>query len=202
MWPAMRVDPTTARVCAGRPRDPRPAPAMHRTRRSESSSGPWDPSGQRSRSSWCLLGAGDEVRHAVDPTAPHRFVLIEETARQAESLDVRAHDHASPRALLGDEARALQHGDMLLDRGERHRIVRCQLADAFPPAQGAQDDVASGRVGEGGEDAVSVEGGLHWYNHTVVSRGRQVAATSYLGRRYFPSTPSARATAARWRSAA
>ena len=103
----------------------------------------------------------DEVGHAVDATAPQRLVLVEQAARQAEPLDVGAHDLAAAGALLGDQAGPLEHRDVLLHGGEAHGVVPGQLGDALAAAERAQDDVAPGGVRQGGEDLVGVEGGLH-----------------------------------------
>ena len=82
-------------------------------------------------------------------------------ARQAQPLDVGAHDLAAAGALLGDQAGPLEHRDVLLHGREAHRVVAGQLGDALLPADRAQDDVAPGGVGQGGEDLVGIEGGLH-----------------------------------------
>jgi hypothetical protein len=114
------------------------------------------------------LGAGDEAGHALDATAPQRLVLIEQAPSQLEPLDVGAHDLAAAGALLGDEAGALEHGDVLLDRCKAHRVVPGQLDDALTTVEGPHDDIAPGRIREGGKDVVGVERGGHLYNHTVV----------------------------------
>ncbi len=103
----------------------------------------------------------DEVGHAIDATAPQRLVLVEQAARQAEPLDVGAHDLAAAGALLGDEAGPFEHGDVLLHRREAHRVVPGQLGDALAAVERAQDDVAPGGIGQGGEDVIGVERGLH-----------------------------------------
>jgi hypothetical protein len=50
---------------------------------------------------------------------------------------------------------------VLLHRREAHRVVRRQFGDTLASVQGAQDDVAPRRVGEGGEDMVDIVRGLH-----------------------------------------
>ena len=99
--------------------------------------------------------------HPVDAAAPQRLVLVEQATRQAEPLDVGAHDLAAAGALLGDQAGPLEHGDVLLHGREAHRVVPGQLCDALIAVQGAQHDVAPGGVGKGGEHLVGVEGELH-----------------------------------------
>ena len=89
------------------------------------------------------------------------LVLVEQATRQAQTLDVRAHDLAPAGALLGDEAGPLEHGDVLLDGREAHRVVPGQLGDALIATERPQDDVAPGGVRQCGEDVVGVEGGIH-----------------------------------------
>ena len=75
--------------------------------------------------------SGDELGHAVDAAAPQLLVLVEQAAREAEPLDVGPDDLAPPDALLGHEAGPLEHRDVLLDRGEAHRVVPGELRDAL-----------------------------------------------------------------------
>lgn len=71
---------------------------------------------------------------------------------------------------LGHQSRPLQHRDVLLDRGERHVVVRGKPRYGLLSDQGAADDVAAGRIGEGLEDPVHLVIGelLVIYNHVVV----------------------------------
>src|SRR5258708_31673593 len=107
-----------------------------------------------------LLGVGNEVGHAVDAAAPQPLVLVEQVAHDANPLEIGAHDFAAPDALLGDQAGAFEDGDVLLNRGEAHRVVAGQLDDALLGADGAADDVAPRLIGQRAEHAVEVcEGG-------------------------------------------
>ena len=56
---------------------------------------------------------------------------VEQAARQAEPLEVGAHDLAAAGALLGDQAGPFQDRDVLLHRREAHRVVPGQLGDAL-----------------------------------------------------------------------
>ena len=103
----------------------------------------------------------DEVRHAVDAAAPQRLVLVEQAARQAQPVHVGPDDLAAAGALLGDQARPLEHRDVLLHGREAHGVVPGQFSDPFAAAQRAQDDVTTRAIGECGEDLVGVEGELH-----------------------------------------
>ena len=108
-----------------------------------------------------LLAAGDEVRHAIDAAAPQRLVLVEQAARQAERLHVGADDLAAAAALLGDQPGPLEHGDVLLDRREAHRVVAGELGHALAAAQRPEDDVTPRGIGQRGEDDVGIEGRVH-----------------------------------------
>src|SRR5262249_40419692 len=78
-------------------------------------------------------------------------------------------------ALLGHESGALQHGHVLLHRGEAHRVLAGQGRDRVLVllAQRAPDDVPSRGVGEGVEQLIVV--GLI-YNHTVAYYPRTSAS--------------------------
>ena len=68
---------------------------------------------------------------------------------------------------LGDERRPLEHGDVLLDRGEADRVPPGERRDGVLALQRAQHDVPPRGVGEGVEDAVD-RAGWSIYNHLVV----------------------------------
>src|SRR5712671_4149228 len=104
----------------------------------------------------------DEVVHAVDPSPPQLFVLVEHAARDEQRVEVGADDLAAADALLRDQACALENCDVLLDRREAHRVMAGQLEDALLGADRAADDVAACAIPEGGEHAVEVRwSGLH-----------------------------------------
>src|SRR5918994_2659671 len=167
--------PTSARAGADRPTAARPAPARRRTRPRASSCATERPCGWRSRSSVCLLWrVVNELAHALDALAPQLLVTVEQAPRDAEPLEVGADDLPPPAAVLSDEARPLEDGDVLLHRREAHRVVRGQLGYALLPVDRAAHDVAPGGVTQCAEDAVVVEGDLQSYNHTVVCTACQV----------------------------
>src|SRR3954453_21799716 len=123
-----------------------------------------------------LLGVGNEVGHLVDAATPQLLVLVEQVAHHAQRLEIGAHDLAASDALLGDQAGALEDGDVLLDRREAHGGVVGQLDDALLGADRAAGDVAPRVIGERAEHAVEVyEGGRrndsNLYNLMVVSTG-------------------------------
>src|SRR5438270_5523402 len=107
-----------------------------------------------------LLGVGNEVGQAVDAATPQLLVLVEQVAHDAKAFEIGADELAASDALLGDQAGALEDGDVLLDRREAHRVVAGQLDDALLGADRAADDVAPRVIRERAEHAVEVyEGG-------------------------------------------
>ena len=74
----------------------------------------------------------------------------------------------APAAHLYDQARPLQHGDVLLYRGEAHRVGPRESRDRGLVRRAATKDVAAGRVGQGTEDRVDNLGRNLIYNHIVV----------------------------------
>ena len=79
--------------------------------------------------------------------------------------------HAAGAAVLafGHQAGAFEHGDVLLHRGERHAVVRGQLAHRGLGVHHAGEDVAPGGVGQCAEQPVQRERGrLLICNHMVV----------------------------------
>jgi hypothetical protein len=69
-------------------------------------------------------------------------------------------------SILGHETRALEHPDVLLHRGEAHRVEARQGRDRVLPAHRARHDVTAGGVGECVEEAVGPLL-LLIYNHMV-----------------------------------
>ena len=116
--------------------------------------------GGDSHASVSLLLVMRSVMRSMRPRHSASYWSSRPRARRSPSMLVRT-TLRRPRALLGDQAGPLEHGDVLLDRREAHRVVPGQLGDALAAAERAQDDVAPGGVGQGGEDVVGVEGGLH-----------------------------------------
>ena len=74
-----------------------------------------------------------------------------------------------PAALLGDESRPLEHGHVLLHRGEAHVVLACHRGDRLLALDGTFEDVSTRPIGERLEDAVDVSvRQIHTYNHIVV----------------------------------
>src|SRR5258708_3972070 len=117
-----------------------------------------------------LLGVGNEFGHAVDAATPQLLELVEQVAHDAQPLEIGAHDLAASDALLCNQAGAFEDGDVLLDRGEAHRVVAGELDDALLGVDRAADDVAPRVISKSAEHAVEVRRcDLHWYNLMVVS---------------------------------
>ena len=106
---------------------------------------------------------------AGDAAAPHLLEVDEQGRHGPHRLHVAAGQLLTAAAALGEQTGLLQDGDVLLHRGEAHRVVVRQLGDALAPVEGTKDDVAARGVGEGPEDAVHLGvGELESYNHLVV----------------------------------
>jgi hypothetical protein len=110
----------------------------------------------------CLLRRfADELSHTLYAPAPQILVPVEDAPRGAESLEIGTDDLPPPDAVLGDKAGALEDGDVLLHRGEAHRVVRGQLGHTLLPFDRPADDVPAGWVTQCAKDEVVVEGDLH-----------------------------------------
>ena len=118
--------------------------------------------------SWSLpwLSVLRKCERPPDAAAPDLLVLLEQPGGGPDGVDVAPHEPLATALLLGHQPCSLEHRDVLLHGGERHRVAlgegrhRCRLA------QHPRDDVAAGGVGEGTEDPVHVL--LLIYNHQVV----------------------------------
>src|SRR5665811_2270457 len=102
---------------------------------------------------------------------------------------------ASP---LCHQACPLEHSDVLLHCGEAHVVMPSEGGDRRLVAQYARDDVAAGRVGEGGEGLVHSLS-LHLLCNHMVARypsGWHVARAS--GTRYLHFATATCATSASW----
>ena len=76
---------------------------------------------------------------------------------------------ALPRRSLVTRPGALQDGDVLLHRGEAHRVVAGEVRHRVLAPHRPPDDVAAGRVGERVEHEVGAGVvGKQIYNHLVV----------------------------------
>ena len=91
---------------------------------------------------------GEQVADPVDAAAPDGLQLVEQACGPTHGVDVAAHELLATLALLGHEARALEHRDVLLDGREAHRVAAGELGDVVRALERAQEDVAPGGVGE------------------------------------------------------
>ena len=85
-----------------------------------------------------------------------------------QRLHVSSHDPFASAALLGDQACAFEHRNVLLHRRERHGVVGGQFGHVRSTRHRAADDVAPGGVGERPEDPVHLRLTPLSYNHLVV----------------------------------
>ena len=99
-------------------------------------------------------GCGEEVVHPGDAAAPERLQLGEHHAHRPHRLHVAAGQGLATLPTLGQQARSLQHGDVLLDGGEAHVVALRQRRDGVLAGQHSPQDVAPGPVGEGVEPGV------------------------------------------------
>jgi hypothetical protein len=81
---------------------------------------------------------------------------------------VGAHELLPPTALLGDEAGALQHSDVLLNRGEAHRVDVGESRHRRLRPDTAVHDVAPRGVRECVKQEIDLLVGSLIYNHSVV----------------------------------
>ena len=95
-------------------------------------------------------------RSDIRPTRPRQavFELVEGASRPVHGIGLGVHALLASAALLGDQAGALEHGDMLLHRREAHRVRLGQLRHRRLARDAAAKDVAPGRVGQRVEQLV------------------------------------------------
>src|SRR3954469_22906379 len=137
--------------------------------------------------SFLLVGFGGEQRFdAYDAAPPDLFELAEQGRNRSHGLHLTAGQLLATAAPLGDEPRSLEHGDVLLHRGEAHRVVLRQRRDRVLTGQPPAQDVAPGAVGERVEQGVGpVRVGIdHSYNiqphscmSSLVTRGPLVVGS-------------------------
>jgi len=75
---------------------------------------------------------------AVHAPAPGGLELVERLRCAPHRVGVGAHKLLSALAPLDDHAGSLQHRDVLLHRGEAHRVVVGELGHRRPAAEAAQ----------------------------------------------------------------
>ena len=113
-------------------------------------------------------GPREQVRHPRHPPAPGGLELVEDAPRPADGGPVGVDELLATAPLLGDQAGALEHRDVLLDGGEAHGVVGGEAGDRRLARGAAAQDVAARAVGERVEHAVHVGVGKVTYNHAVV----------------------------------
>jgi hypothetical protein len=64
----------------------------------------------------------EQIGHAVHTPAPRRLELVEHPPRPAYGVGVGSDELLPSTALLGDQSGPLQQRDVLLHRGETHRV--------------------------------------------------------------------------------
>jgi len=96
----------------------------------------------------------DELVDASDAAAPEVLELDEHRGDRAHRLHLAVGELLAAAAPFAEQASSLEHGDVLLHRGERHVVVRGECRDRVLPDQDASQDVAAGAVGEGVEQRV------------------------------------------------
>ena len=106
---------------------------------------------------------GEDFGHAGHAAAPQVFELVERAPCPGHGGDLGAHERLPPAALLGHQAGALEHGHVLLDRGEAHRIGLGQPRYRRGFDRAAAQDVAPRRICEATEELID-----RIYNHLVV----------------------------------
>lgn len=94
---------------------------------------------------------GGEAIEVVFPEAP---VAVEPPRRAAQRPGGEAHAANPPVAPPLHEPGALEHDEVLADRGERHREGARQLADGGLAGRQARHDRAARRVGQRAEHHV------------------------------------------------
>lgn len=127
--------------------------------------------------------------HAVHASAPGRLELLEDAPRAADRGGVGADELLPSATLPGDQTGPLQHGHVLVHRGEAHRVDVGESRDRRLAACAAVEDVSARGVGQCVEQPVHLH--LHLrlarsrYNHLVVpyaNRGLPVKARLDAGR--------------------
>ena len=119
----------------------------------------------------------EQIGHPVHAPAPGRLELVEDPPRPAHGVAVGAHELLPPAALLGDQAGPLQHRDVLLHRGEAHRVDVGESRHRRLAPDAAVQDVAARGVGQCVEQAVHLLVGQLTYNHSVVGYRSAYAAS-------------------------
>ena len=100
---------------------------------------------------------------------PTQLELSEQSGGATQHLEVAGHALGAAVFPLRDEAGALEHGHVLLNRGKRHVVPRGELTDGRVGVHDPRQNVAARGIGQCTEQLI--EGlcrGLLAYNHLVV----------------------------------
>jgi hypothetical protein len=118
-----------------------------------------------------FVGFGEHLAESLHAVTPADLELVEQAVDVAHGVDAPAHDPLAASLVLGDEVGPFEHGDVLLHRGEAHRVTTSQVGHRVLALQDQSDDVATCRIGERVEQqigSIRSYGSLLIYNHTVV----------------------------------
>jgi hypothetical protein len=117
-----------------------------------------------------LVGVGEDIAESLHTVTPDGLELVEQVVDIAHGVDPSSHDPLAATLVLGDEVGPLEHGDVLLHRGEAHRVSPSQVGHGVLAMKRQPDDVAASRIGEGVEQeigALRLRGSALIYNHMV-----------------------------------
>jgi len=87
----------------------------------------------------------------------------------SQRVDLGADELFAPAPVLADQARPLEHRNVLLHRREADRVEPSERRDRQFPFGRAAEDVAPGGVAEGLEEQIGAPFRVPIYNHMVVS---------------------------------
>jgi hypothetical protein len=108
---------------------------------------------------------------------PALLELCEQSSRTTHRIRVAGHALSAAGPALGHQPRALQHGHVFLHRGERHVVMRCELAHGRVGVHYPRQNVAPCGIRERTEQLVqNVRRRLFTYNHLVVDSSTPLAA--------------------------
>jgi hypothetical protein len=118
-----------------------------------------------------FVGFGEDVAELMHAVTPDGLELVEQAVDIANGVDPPAHEPLATSMVLGHEVGPLEHGDMLLHRGEAHRVPPSEVRHGVFAVQHQLDDVAASRIGQRMEEHVRslvVRNSYLTYNHMVV----------------------------------
>src|SRR5688572_16622114 len=110
-----------------------------------------------------------------DALAPNGFEVFEELASALEPRVVGGDQLLAAVCTLLNEARAPEHGDVLLHGGEAHLVPRSKIGHRRRFRDRPRQDVASRAIGQGTEKLVErLFALLSTYNYLVVRESRPI----------------------------